>query len=69
VIADAQSQTLAPGKPSGVHQAQSGNLLPVYAGVLLLGAILYATIMTSGSAVAPSPVSTNSLNSNGLTTG
>jgi hypothetical protein len=69
IQAQAQNRTLAPGMPAGVHKAQSGNLLPVYGGVILFAGILYATIVTSGSSVAPSTVNTANLNANGLTTG
>jgi hypothetical protein len=62
VIADPQ---LAPGRPAGVHNAQASNLLPVYGGLALFAVILYATIITAGSAVPASPTSTLSATSTG----
>jgi hypothetical protein len=50
---------LAPGKPAGVRPAQADNLLPVYGGVLLFGALLAVTIGVNGSSVAPSTSTAN----------
>jgi len=44
---------LAPGKPSGVKPAQAGDLVPIYGGVLLFGALLAVTIGVNGSSVPP----------------
>lgn len=44
---------LAPGKPSGVKSAQAGDLVPIYGGVLLFGALLAVTIGVKGSSVPP----------------
>ena len=49
---------LAPGKPAGVRPAQADNLLPVYGGVLLFGALLAVTIGVSGSSVPPNTATT-----------
>jgi hypothetical protein len=47
----AKTGPLAPGKPAGVKPAQADDLIPIYGGVLLFGAILAATIGVSGSSV------------------
>ena len=44
---------LGPGKPSGVKPAQAGDLVPIYGGVLLVGALLAVTIGVKGSSVPP----------------
>jgi hypothetical protein len=49
---------LAPGKPSGVKPAQSGDLVPIYGGVILFGALLAVTIGVSGSSVPPNTATT-----------
>jgi uncharacterized protein GlcG (DUF336 family) len=49
---------LAPGKPGGVKPAQADDLVPIYGGVLLFGAILAATIGVSGSSVSPNTATT-----------
>ena len=45
--------TLAAGKPAGVKPAQADDLIPIYGGVLLFGALLAATIGVSGSSTPP----------------
>lgn len=50
-LAAAQTAPLPPGKPSGVKPAQAGDLVPIYGGVLLFGALLAVTIGVSGSSV------------------
>ena len=45
--------TLRPGKPAGVNPAQAGDIIPIYGGVLLFGALLAATIGVNGSSVPP----------------
>ena len=50
---------LAPGKPSGVKPAQAGDLVPIYGGVLLFGALLALTIGVKGSSVPPNTATTN----------
>lgn len=45
--------SLPPGKPSGVKPAQAGDLVPIYGGVILFGALLAVTIGVSGSSVPP----------------
>ena len=47
------SAPLPPGKPSGVKPAQAGDLVPIYGGVLLVGALLAVTIGVKGSSVPP----------------
>jgi hypothetical protein len=47
-----QSQPLSPGKPAGVGPAQLHNMLPVYGGVVLFGALLAVTIGVSGSSIS-----------------
>jgi hypothetical protein len=54
----AADPALAPGKPAGVHKAQANNLVPIYGGVLLFSAILYAAIISQGSSVPASAFST-----------
>jgi hypothetical protein len=49
---------LPPGKPSGVKPAQTGDLLPIYGGVVLFGALLAVTIGISGSSVPPNTATT-----------
>jgi uncharacterized protein GlcG (DUF336 family) len=48
----AETGPLAPGKPSGVKPAQAGDLVPIYGGVLLFGALLAVTIGVSGSSIS-----------------
>jgi hypothetical protein len=50
--------SLPPGKPSGVRPAQAGDLLPIYSGVVLFGALLAVTIGVSGSSVPPNTATT-----------
>ena len=54
----AQNTPLSPGKPSGVKPAQAGDLVPIYGGVLLFGALLAITIGVNGSSVAPNTATT-----------
>jgi hypothetical protein len=54
----AQTAPLRPGKPSGVKLAQSGDLVPIYGGVLLFGALLAITIGVNGSSVPPNTATT-----------
>jgi len=54
----AQTAPLPPGKPSGVKPAQAGDLVPIYGGVLLFGALLAITIGVSGSSVPPNTATT-----------
>jgi hypothetical protein len=49
---------LPPGKPSGVKPAQAGDLMPIYGGVVLFGALLAVTIGVSGSSVPPNTATT-----------
>jgi hypothetical protein len=48
----AERRPLTPGKPAGVQPAQASNLLPIYGGVALFGALLAVTIFTTGSSVS-----------------
>ena len=48
-----------PGKPSGVKPAQAGDLVPIYSGVILFGALLAVTIGVSGSSVPPNTATTS----------
>jgi len=58
----AKTAPLAPGKPAGVKPAQADQVVPIYGGVLLFGAILAATIGVSGSSVAPNTAPTSTSN-------
>jgi hypothetical protein len=51
-LAAAEPGPLTPGKPAGVKPAQANNLLPVYGGVVLFGALLAVTIGVSGSSIS-----------------
>jgi hypothetical protein len=51
-LAAAEPQPLTPGKPAGVASAQLHNMLPVYGGIVLFGALLAVTIGVSGSSVS-----------------
>jgi uncharacterized protein GlcG (DUF336 family) len=53
-LAAAEPGPLTPGKPAGVKPAQASNLLPIYGGVALLGALLAVSIGVSGSSVSSS---------------
>jgi uncharacterized protein GlcG (DUF336 family) len=61
-LAAAETAPLAPGKPSGVKPAQAEDLIPIYGGVLLFGALLAATIGVSGSSVSPNTATTGTNN-------
>ena len=58
-LAAAETAPLAPGKPSGVKPAQAGDLIPIYGGVLLFGALLAVTIGVKGSSVPPNTATTS----------
>ena len=58
-LSAAETAPLAPGKPSGVKPAQAGDLIPIYGGVLLFGALLALTIGVKGSSVPPNTATTN----------
>jgi len=60
-LAAAEPAPLTPGKPAGVKSAQADNLLPIYGGVLLFGALLAVTIGISGSSVSGTAAITNSM--------
>ncbi len=53
-----QTAPLPAGKPSGVKPAQTGDLVPIYSGVLLFGALLAITIGVNGSSVPPNTATT-----------
>jgi hypothetical protein len=61
-LSAAKTGPLAPGKPAGVKPAQVDDVVPIYGGVLLFGAILAATIGVSGSSVAPNTAPTSTSN-------
>ena len=48
----AETLPLSPGKPAGVKPAQAHDLVQIYGGVLLFGALLAITIGVSGSSVS-----------------
>ena len=50
--------TLRPGKPAGVRPAQADDLVPIYGGVVLFGALLAVTIGVNGSSVPPNTATT-----------
>ena len=58
-LAAAETAPLPPGKPSGVKPAQAGDLIPIYGGVLLFGALLALTIGVKGSSVPPNTATTS----------
>jgi hypothetical protein len=55
----AETAPLAPGKPAGVKPAQANNMVQIYGGVLLFGALLGITIGVSGSSVPPNTATAN----------
>ena len=50
----AEPVPLSPGKPAGVKPAQANDMVPIYGGVLLFGALLAVTIGVSGSSISTS---------------
>ena len=51
-LSAAETLPLSPGKPAGVKPAQSHDMVQIYGGVLLFGALLAITIGVSGSSVS-----------------
>ena len=48
LAADPSQPPLAPGKPAGVRPAQARDMIPIYGGVILFGALLAVTIGVTG---------------------
>lgn len=48
----AETGPLSAGKPAGVKPAQAQNMVPIYGGVLLFGALLAVTIGVNGSSIS-----------------